>query len=325
MSEDMQVNETTPEATSAPETDYTAEMSQTFDRLNPPDELAKVSHESELTKYSDDYNVSDEPAEPTEAPQQPIDGVRAPASLSPTMQAQWGATPREMQEWIAQREAQAQQKITEQGERLSELQRGALASMPHREHVERIAQEHGLTPDDTIQRFIAADHFLKTNPVAAIQYLAQAHGVDLGTGNPSQEVEQLRQQYSQQVEQMRNEQAQWHQQREQQEQHLTTAITRFADGKPYWLQQIAAMKAVDPGQVQADPMGALREAEKQALKLTGVDERLPERQAEARKKADDAKRLASLNVRSSSTSPRPIFQSMEDEMRDTFERIHGRH
>ena len=204
--------------------------------------------------------------------------------------------------------------------------------MPHREHVERIAKEHGLTPDDTIQRFVAADHLLKTNPAAAIQYLAQAHGVDLGTvpAPQQQQAPQVRaaaRTDAQQIAQMQQEQAQQHQ---QQEQHLTAAITRFADGKPYWaqiepqvVQQIHAMKMTDPGRVQADPLGALQEAEKQALKLSGIEP--PERKAEARKKADEAKRLASLNVRSSITSPKPSFKTMEEEMAVTYERLNGRY
>ena len=89
------------------------------------------------------------------------------------MRRQWGALPREAQQWISEREAQAQQKITEQGRQLSELQRGAHAAMPHLEHVERIARETGLTPDATLQHWAAADHFLKTNPKGAIRYLAR--------------------------------------------------------------------------------------------------------------------------------------------------------
>ena len=83
------------------------------------------------------------------------------------------------------------------------------------------------------------------------------------------------------------------------------------------------MKIVDPGRVQADPMGALEEAEKLAIKLSGIE--LPERKAEAKKKADEAKRLASLNVRSSSSSPNIKFTSMEEEMASVYERLHGRH
>ena len=129
---------------------------------------------------------------------------------------------------------------------------------------------------------------------------------------------------------MRAEHAQWQQQRVQQEQHLSAAIARFADGKPYWpqiesqvVQQLFAMKMADPGRVQADPMGTLKEAASLAIKLSGVE--LPERKAEAKKKADEAKRLASLNVRSSSTSPRTDYKTMEEEMTSVYERLHGRH
>ena len=252
------------------------------------------------------------------------------------MRKQWGALPREAQQWISEREAQAQQKITEQGRQLSEMQRGAQASMPHLEHVERVARETGLTTDATLQHWAAADHFIKTDPEGAIRYLAEAHGVDLGqfAGDPQQQ--QAQQMRAQQFEQMRSAYAQMQQEQvqrhQQQEQHLTAAITRFADGKPYWaqiephvVQQIYAMKMTDPGLVQADPMGALQEAEKQALKLSGVEDRLPARQAEAKKKADEAKRLASLNVRSSITSPKPSYKTMEEEMTVTYERLNGRY
>ena len=332
MSDDeIQTAETPPETIS--EGSMEAEMAQTFDRVTAQETgFAKVPNEHELTKYSD-YNVSENPeTEPNETPQQPTDGIRAPASLSPTMQQQWGATPREMQQWIAEREAQAQQKITEQGRQLSELQRGSQASLPHLEHVARVAQETGLTPDATLQHWAAADHFLKTNPEGAIRYLAAAHGVDLASFDGDPQQQQAREMQAQQIEQMRSEYAQWHQQRQQQEQHLTAAINRFADGKPYWaeiepqlLQQLFALKMSDPGRVQADPMGALKEAEKLALKVSGIEDRLPARQAEAKKKADEAKRLASLNVRSSSTSPRTDYKTMEEEMQATYERLHGRH
>ena len=316
----------------APATDSMhAEMAQKFDELNPEDGLSRVPNEAQVAA-SHDYNVGDELREALEDSEQPIDGVMAPVSLSPTMREQWGATPREMQQWIAEREAQAQQKISEQGRELSELHRGAQASTPHMQYVERIAQQTGLTPDDTLQRWAAADEFLSRDPAGAIQYLAAAAGIDLGqfAGDPEQQ--QAREMQAQQMDQMRAERAQWQQQQQQQQQHLTAAINRFANSKPYWaqiepvvIQQIAAMAAVDPGFVQGDPMGALQEAEKIALKVSGIEDKLPARQAEARKKADEAKRLASLNVRSSSSSPRTDFSSMEEEMRATYERLHGRH
>ena len=147
-----------------------------------------------------DYNVSEEPTKSTEDPQQPTDGVKAPGSLNEAMRRQWGALPREAQQWISEREAQAQQKITEQGQQLSELQRGAHAAMPHLEHVERIARETGLTPDATLQHWAAADHFLKTNPEGAIRYLAAAHGVDLAdVSSDDPQLQQVREMQAQQI------------------------------------------------------------------------------------------------------------------------------
>ena len=117
------------------------------------------------------------------------------------MRRQWGALPREAQHWISEREAQAQQKITEQGQQLSELQRGVYAAMPHLEHVERIARESGLTPDATFRLWAASDYFLKTNPEGAIRYLAAAHGVDLaGFSSDDPQLQQVREIQAQQFE-----------------------------------------------------------------------------------------------------------------------------
>ena len=174
---------------------------QKFDVSTRQDELSRVSvTKPEPTKYSD-YNFSEEPPETEPKSKQPIDGVKAPASLNEAMRRQWGALPREAQQWISEREAQAQQKITEQGQQLSELQRGVHASMPHLEHVERIARETGLTPDATLRLWAAADHFLKTNPEGAIRYLAAAHGVDLaGFSSDDPQLQQVREMQAQQFE-----------------------------------------------------------------------------------------------------------------------------
>jgi hypothetical protein len=48
----------------------------------------------------------------------------------------------------------------------------------------------------------------------------------------------------------------------------------------------------------------------------------PRLRAEAKKKADEAKKLASLNVKSSmGASPKSSFKSLEDEMAATYDRI----
>jgi hypothetical protein len=70
-------------------------------------------------------------------------------------------------------------------------------------------------------------------------------------------------------------------------------------------------------------MAVLREAEKRALSITGVQDR--QAVAEAKKKADAAKRLAQLNVKSSSgSSPKAASGDMYSEMREIYEQINGR-
>ena len=168
----------------APATDYTAEMSHKFDELNPLDELSRVPNEAQVAA-SQDYSVSEEPTESTEATEttedQTTDGVKAPASLNEAMRRQWGALPREAQQWISEREAQAQQKITEQGQQLSELQRGAQASMPHLEHVERIARETR-TNAGCHTSALGSCRSLPQDQSRGLQFVIwrQAHGVDLG-------------------------------------------------------------------------------------------------------------------------------------------------
>jgi hypothetical protein len=73
-----------------------------------------------------------------------------------------------------------------------------------------------------------------------------------------------------------------------------------------------------------DPAGVLREAHDVALRLAGVGDTLPEKVAEARKKADEARRLAQLNVKFRQwASPKTSFKSMEEEMMGVYERLHG--
>jgi hypothetical protein len=65
------------------------------------------------------------------------------------------------------------------------------------------------------------------------------------------------------------------------------------------------IKIQDPARVACDPVGVLREAHDRAVKASGIE--LPDVAAERRRKADEAKRLASINVRSSAgRSPRTV-------------------
>jgi hypothetical protein len=70
------------------------------------------------------------------------------------------------------------------------------------------------------------------------------------------------------------------------------------NGKEYWariedevIAQVHALKSMNPKKAASDPLGLLRDAEKRALKQVGIDPDEKTKAAEAKKKADDARRL----------------------------------
>jgi hypothetical protein len=82
---------------------------------------------------------------------------------------------------------------------------------------------------------------------------------------------------------------------------------------------------MNPTKAESDPLGLLRDAEKRALKQLGIDPDEKSKLAEQKKKADEARRLQSMNVgrrglggRSSTTN-----QSWDQTLADTYDRIHN--
>jgi hypothetical protein len=78
---------------------------------------------------------------------------------------------------------------------------------------------------------------------------------------------------------------------------------------------------MNPAKAASDPLGLLRDAEKRALKQLGIDPDATSKAAEAKRKADQAKRLASMNVGKSSLG-RAVSanQSWEETMADAYDR-----
>src|SRR5262245_23650387 len=213
----------------------------------------------------------------------------------------WKGLPRSVQEHIAQRETEYQRGMTKYGEDyklakgindlIDQFQQG----MP--EHYRAIPKH------EQIQFLYAAQDMLTRDPVSAIQWLAQAHGVDLGQFGPgAQRVSQIEQQHQR-----------LHQERQQ---YIQQEVQNFVKDKPYWPQiedevvrQVNAIRETNPSLWSADPLTVMRQAHDTALKVTGVQSKLDA--VEAKKKADEAKRLASLNVRSAmGRSPSNISNDM---------------
>jgi len=158
--------------------------------------------------------------------------------------------------------------------------------------------------------------------------VAQA-GVDLGgVGHNPQAAAQRDQQVAQQVWQQFSQQMQA--QDQARSQNLAAMIEQFAQDKAYFpeiedemLRQINMMREADPARVMFDPMGSLQRAHDLAIKYAGVETK--DTKYERMRKADEAKRLASINMKSrAGNSPRSTPQDMYSEMGDIYDRLNGR-
>ena len=339
-------------------------MGAVFDKLNPHTTVNRSENGQFQSKEPKAPEVKAEGAEPSdvapEIPQEPTtETVEPETTPAIDMPAAWAADRKEIwsklspdiQQFIADRESQAQSKLSELGRAVKSTE----TFKPHLEALDGLARANGLQSPDALRRLVDAGYRLQQDPASAIQWLAQSYGVDLsrlapvpqlGSDNPesahinalTQELAQLKRQLAETSHRMT---AREQQEIAAREQTLTSSIEKYAEGKDYWsdiegevLNQIVAIKHADPNKVQADPMAVLKEAEQRAIKLTPkISEKLEKAakaeadkkaKEEAAKKAAEAKRLASLNVKSTAgSSPKSQFKSFEDEMASVYERLNS--
>lgn len=216
-----------------------------------------------------------------------------------------------------------------------------------RDSIPRLPDGQAMPPHSVLAHLLQVNQMLKERPVETLKLMAQNCGVELSqlAQAPVDPIEQIQTQARQQVEQARHEErqalhAQLRQAQQQQqaayERQLIGNVSRFAgERQQYWsqiepavLHHVAALKSVHP---DASPMQILHEAHDRALREHGdLDPRQQEKTqaelAERRRKADQAKRLASMNIRSkitSSASPGPTNKDLVSTMTDIYDRIHG--
>jgi hypothetical protein len=239
-----------------------------------------------------------------------IDRPKMPQAWSADRAEAWAKLDASTQAYIAQRELEAQQKISELGNRKSSDEFAPVLER-YGSVIPRGQDGQPMAPPQVLESLLSAHHALEQNPAAAIQWLAQSYGLDLRQmaydPTAAQQQQEVVSQYAQamqraqaEVAQLRAQQQQWQQQRQQ---HLYNQIFEYGKDKPHWaeieqeaMHQIAAIRDANPGLFEIDPMGCLKEAEKRALSIVGVTTK--NSAIEAKKKADEAKRLSSLNVRS---------------------------
>ncbi len=344
-----------------PQTTIDDTMGAVFDKLHPDTRVDRAEtgkFESKAPKEPAESAESD-PAEPVATDKTldtpPVEAAKPsiprPVSLSSDVDELWNGLSPAAQELWAKRESESNKKITE----LSQVAKSIDPIRQHLEPLQRAAQQKGLTADVALQRLLAAEEALTRDPAGAIKWLADSYGLNLSQfaqppvdgSTPEgahfnalqQEISQLKRQLGETTNRITSREQQEFQAREQ---TLAETVTKFSEGKDYWpeveqeiLDQIVAIRNRDPARVQADPGGVLKEAHDRAVKLnTAVQEKLnaaskaeteAKAKAEAKKKADEAKRLASLNVKSSTgSSPKASKGDIFGDMGEVYDRIHAR-
>jgi TolA-binding protein len=267
----------------------------------------------------------DETTEPGHA-QESID---PPNSWSDSDKAKWAAVPREVQEVVAQRERDAHEQITKQGEYLS-------AFKPLAEAFQRYPQYANRNPGEFMGNLLHASDFLDRDPVAALKWLAGNYGVDtrnLIEGDQQSNdlddlfrdprVDQVQQQLTttqqqlnaalQQIQQLTG-----HTQQQQQAAYQQTLskieseIDAFKGDQPYFDElfpeievEARFLRSIDK---KSSPVEILKKAYSRALNNNETvrakieQERKQKDEAEAAKRAGKAKANASTNVKSRTTS-----------------------
>ena len=339
MPEQLELPSAVPAATEAAVVTSTPEdtMAQVFDKFNPQERVTRADNGKFASKEPTEAKTeipaegaeTAEPAE-TESTKEPVAETAEPAkpviarpqSWSADLDAKWASLSPDLQEFIAKRESEAHAKISQQGEAVKIAEH----FRPHMEPLARIAAQVRAPVGEVLNRFLAADDYLRRDPVAAIQWLANSYGVDLsGYANaqtdPADPVRPLLQKIAG-LEQRLNENTQHLVTREQQQfaeraSALTRQVEDFAKDKDYWQdiesEMVSQVQILRNQYPEKSSQEILKDAHDRAVKLNdAVHEKLTkaQREADAKKKAEDDKRkaeaarkAAQLNVKSTASSP----------------------
>jgi hypothetical protein len=171
---------------------------------------------------------------------------------------------------------------------------------------------------DVVEAAIALSEALERDPEGTIAALSHSRGLP----DPYTRAQaELQQRLTQQQQQQHAARERW----------LASELDKYTTGKEYWdtiedevIHQTRVLASMDPAKAASDPLALLRDAEQRALRVKGIDPDEKTKVAEQKKKADQAKRLASLNVgRSSLGRAVSSGQSWEDTMADAYDRATG--
>lgn len=339
-------------STSVPEVSATPEdtMAAVFDKYYPNERVSRAENGKFESKKAEGAVTAESAIEITQEPvaekveTAPPSTKPRPQSWSADLDDFWKSLPPERQEFFAKREGESHQKITQLGEKAAAAEKYAAIIERHRP---LIGQNQ---PEQEIENLLQTKAALLRDPEGSLKWMAQQLGVDLSkfsqppSGEQLAENDQVRS-LMQRLEQSDRQIAQLTQRltaREQaenqsREQSLASLVDEFKTGKDYWgdiegevLNQIVAIKATSPSK---DPKTILQEAHDRAIKLNDEvsnkltkakrDKEAADKAAEDKRKAEEAKRLASLNTKSSSGTPKAA-KNIDAELEEIYDKVSAR-
>lgn len=253
--------------------------------------------------------------------------IEPPSSWSAEVKAKWAALPPDVQQYVAQRESEAHKAITQAGERLKGYE---VLDQTIGAHRKTLRAAYG-SDAAAVQQLAAMHQYATQDPAGFLKWFAQDRRIDL-----TQLYQAGQQAQPDPVATLAQRQAAIEQRMEME--RATTAIEReierFKGNAPHFADLEQTMVDIMPAVLakaapNAAPADLLKAAYEQAQWLNeGVRakllseqeaERKAKAEAEAGRAAKEAKRAASVNVRSNPAgSP---SQARPQSMRDTMEAI----
>lgn len=265
---------------------------------------------------------------PAQEPVEQQPAIESPKSLRKELaDKHWGTLPAEIQSAWQERDASYERGIQRYKERAEAADRMDSVFAPYQQTLQQV----GATPEQAVQTLLGMDHILRhgqpQEKAALIAQLAHQFAVPL---EHLPQVGPLQQQLLAQAQQLHAHQAQQTAAQAQQAQReldtLTSEVVRFSEGKAHFATVSQEMFAVLPSINQQFPNATPQEKLQKAYDIAvnanptaraAIEaQRHQEAQAEARKKAIEAKKAAAPNrTPRGVVSPTPAVGSMEDTIR----------
>lgn len=342
--------QTAVETPTSPMESITRSMEAAYDKINPPreatgqfkpkePEIPAEGAVSDAAPEIKDQNPAETAAEPPK-----VAAIDPPLSWSAEKKALWPSLSPDAQAYIAQREGEAHKRISELGQQVKAFEPFQRVYEPLRQ----AAARSGATPDQALERLLAANDYLERDAAGAIKWLAEAYGVNLSGsqsatpegGEESGEVRALKAEISS-LKRMVGETANKVTARERSEAEKTRAaldsiVNDFSKDKADlpeiendFVAHITAIRQAEPDLPHEKVLEKAYEAARwanpntRAKMLAEQDKQRAEKaEAERKKKAEEAKKAGSLNVKGTAASPAKKG-NWEQTLREVGERIAG--